>query len=101
LLSSEILEIEAQRELQIALATAHPSAFCEHFSEGIEIGGIESDVRCTVASAPTAPVGMVDEIESFGAELKASLLTNSEILEESNVPVLVTGLLYDGSRTWR
>ena len=87
------LEVEAQRELQIALAAADATSLGKYFSESIEIGGVKSDIRGPIAPATAAPIRMIDKVEGLGAELKPSLLINGKVLEEPEIPVLVSGLV--------
>ena len=78
---SKSLEVKSQRKLQIALAAANSSPFGKHFPEGVEIGGIESDITCVrVTPATATPIRMVDKVEGFSPELEPSLLVDGEVL---------------------
>src|SRR5205823_67791 len=91
---SKRLEVKSQRKLQIALAAANSSPFGKHFPEGVEIGGIESDITCVrVTPATATPIRMVDKVEGFSPELEPSLLVDGEVLEQAEIPVLVSGLI--------
>ena len=61
------LEVEAKRKLQISLATPDAASLCQHFAEGVEVGGIEPDIGGAIATAAAAPVGVVNEVEGLGA----------------------------------
>jgi len=94
------LEVKSQRELQIALAAAHAPSLGEYFSEGVEVGGVEPDIICVrVAPATATPIRVVDKIEGFGPELESSLLVNREVLEEAEIPVLISGLIDEVANT--
>src|SRR5437764_8045497 len=91
---SKRLEVKSQRNLQIALAAANSSPFGKHFPEGVEIGGIESDITCVrVTPATATPIRMVDKVEGFSPELEPSLLVDGEVLGQAEIPVLVSGLI--------
>src|SRR5260370_32944671 len=81
------LEIGAERELQIALAATNTASLGGHLSK-IRA----SRVEVHPAAAPSAPIGGVDEVERFGAELQSSLLPDGESFEQSEIPVLEPGL---------
>lgn len=98
-LHQRALEIEAQRELQIALAAADATSLGQYFPEGIEVGGVKSDIGGPAAPAPAAPIRMVEKVEGLGAELKSSLLVNAEVLEKSEIPVLISGLVDEVANT--
>ena len=70
------LELEAKRELQIALA-----AFGEYFAEGRRICGIKTDVGGSAATAAAAPIRVVPHVKSFRAKLKAETLVYGNGLE--------------------
>src|SRR5258707_3514076 len=92
---ASLLEVEAERELEIALAAAYAGGFGQDLAEGGAVVGIEADVGGAAAAAATAPVRVVDEIEGFGAELEADVFFNRERFEQAEVPVLVAGLIDD------
>src|SRR5438128_421628 len=72
--------VEAEGELQVALAAAYAAAFGKYFAKS-RARWIEPDVCGSTATAPAAPVRMVDKVESLGAELEAHPLVNGEGLK--------------------
>src|SRR5712691_3912759 len=83
-----VLEIGAERELQVALAASDAAPLGGHFSK-IRA----SRVKGHAAAAAPAPIRVVDEVERFSAELETCFLGNGERLEQPEVPVLVSGLV--------
>ena len=65
----ESLEVEAEGELEVALAAGYAAALGQDLAESGEVVGIEADVGGAAAAAAAAPVRVVDEVEGFGAEL--------------------------------
>src|SRR5215469_16363334 len=87
-----ISEVEAEGELEIALALPSSAALCEHFAEGGACR-IESDIGAAIATAATAPIGMIDEVKGFGTKLEAKLLADGKGFEQAEIPVLIAGLI--------
>ena len=81
-------ELRPQRELEVALA-----AFGKDFSEGRSASRIQSDIGGATATATTAPIRMVPDVECFGAELEAKPFIHGNSLEQAHVPVLESGLV--------
>jgi hypothetical protein len=98
-LHQRALEVEAQRELQIPLAAADATSLGQYLPEGVEVGWVESDIGGPAAPAAAAPIRMVNKVEGLGAELKSSLLVNSEVLEKSEIPVLISRLVDEVANT--
>src|SRR5580704_5489600 len=93
-ISSWALELQPQRKLQVALAlSGAAAAFGQYFAEGRSVGRVEANIGCTVTAAIGAPIRMVPDIVSFGAELEAKAFVDRDRLEQAHVPVLVTGLV--------
>src|SRR5260370_32164579 len=81
-LPRQLLELEAKRELQIALAlSGGAAAFGEYFAESLGVGRVEADIGCAVATAIGAPIRMVPDIVGFGAELEAKAFVDGDSLE--------------------
>src|SRR6266403_1170842 len=90
------LEVEAQRELQIALALTRAAAtFGEYFPKGRGVSGVKPDVGCSPAAAIAAPIRVVPNVVRLGPELESYALCNREGLEQAEVPVLEPGLVDD------
>src|SRR6266849_8177804 len=87
-----LLEIQAEGELQVALAATNATALGEYFPER-GTGRVEADIGCAAAAATAAPIRVVDEVVRLGAELETCFLGNGERLEQPEVPVLVSGLV--------
>ncbi len=88
------LELEAQRQLQIALALSRgAAAFVEYFAEGRGILRVEADIGRAAAPAVAAPIRMVPDVVGFGAELEAKAFVDGDSLEQSHVPIFVPGLV--------
>jgi hypothetical protein len=88
------LELQAKRELQVALALpGAAAALREYFAEGRGVGGVETNIGCAAATAVAAPIRMIPDIVSFGAELEAKAFVDGNGLEQAHVPVLVSGLV--------
>ena len=94
-LSRTFLEVEAEGELEVALAAGYAAARGQDLAEGGQVRWIEPDVGAAAATAASAPVRVVDEVKGFGAELEADVFFDGEGLEEAKVPVLVAGLIDD------
>lgn len=82
-------ELRAQRELKVAFA-----AFGKHFSE-VAAARIQGDVSSAVTAARSTPVGMVPHVESLGAELEVYPFIHRNLLKQTHVPVLESGLIDD------
>src|SRR5712671_3477738 len=88
------LELQAKRELKVALALARAAtAFGEYFAESGGVGGVEADIGRAAAAAVAAPIRMVPDVVRFGAELEAKLFVNWDRLEQSHIPILIPGLV--------
>src|SRR6266700_2608405 len=84
-------ELEFERELDIALATASwAAALRGDLSEGGTAG-----VKVHAATAGTTPVRVVQGVERFGAELEVNSLAYLNDLEQADVPVLESRLVED------
>ena len=71
------LELQAKRELKVALALARAAtAFGEYFAEGRGVGGIEADIGRAAAAAVAAPIRMVPHVVRFSTELEPELFVN-------------------------
>src|SRR5256885_5017296 len=85
-----ISEIEAQRELQVALTATCAAAFGGHFSK---IGAGRIEIHAAPAAA--TPIGVIDKVEGFGTELETALFIDGKGFEEAKIPVLESGLVDD------
>src|SRR5205814_6196843 len=95
-------EIEAQRELQIALAAAAgATTFGKHFAKCGEVGRVKADIGGAAATSVAAPVGMVPDVVSFRAELKSDGFVEWKTLEQPHVPVREAGLIDQVANTLR
>src|SRR5260370_17720524 len=74
------LEVQAQRELQIA----YVAGLAGDLSEGGKVGRIE---------AGATPVRVVKDVERLGAELDSGLLREGNLLEETGVPIDEAGVV--------
>ena len=74
--SRAISEINAERQLDISLATANTATLCRHFAK-VRAGRVEVHGRGSGdTTAASTPVGMVDEVKCFGTELKSGSFRN-------------------------
>src|SRR5260370_1378925 len=87
-----VLEIGAERKLQVAFASTNAATLGKYFPER-GAGGVEADIGCPAATATAAPIRVVDEVVRLGAELETCFLGNGECLEQSDVPVLESRLV--------
>src|SRR5215469_13903292 len=71
-----ILKVETKRELEVTFAATGGAAFSRHFAEG-GTGRVEIHTGAVVVD----PVGMIDEVERFGAELEAGAFGDRKFLE--------------------
>src|SRR5262245_57707645 len=85
-----LLEVHPERELDISLAAADSAALRRDLSE-VRARRIEVDAT----TAATAPIRVVDEVESFSAELKALIFGERKRFEETEIPVLKSRLMND------
>src|SRR6266849_9736152 len=95
-LTEAALKLEAEGELQIALAPLG-----KYFAEGRGIGGVEADIGRAAATAAAAPIWVVPDVEGFGAELEAEPFVDRNGLEQAEVPVLESGLVNDVANALR
>src|ERR1043166_9164112 len=72
--------MEPQRELQLAMVAVLP----RHLHERIQGGGIGPDA---------VPVRVIKGIVGLGAELEARGFANFEVLEQTQIPILETGVV--------
>src|ERR1700756_5241985 len=92
-LPAQILELDAQRELEIALALAGAAAaFGEHFAKRGGVGRVQADICSAAATAIAAPIRMIPDVVRFGTELEAEVLVDGNSLEQAHVPILVPRL---------
>src|SRR5438105_4856923 len=80
---AEGLEVEAQRKLQITGVVV----LARYLHECCPIGRVGTDA---VTAVGVAPVGMIEHVERFGAELEADALGDREFLEQPHVPIVET-----------
>src|SRR6266849_8347094 len=79
---SPALELQAKRELQIALAlSGGAAAFVEYLAEGRGIGRVEADIGRPAATAVAAPIRVVPDVVGFGAELETKPFVDRDGLE--------------------
>jgi hypothetical protein len=71
-----LLKVETKRELEVTFAATGGAAFSRHFAEG-GTGRVEIHAGAVVVD----PIGMIDEVERFGAELEAGVFGDCEFLE--------------------
>src|SRR3974377_1731226 len=76
------LEVEAKRQLQVPGVVGFPRDFPES-SQVIRIG------------SDAVPVRMIENVESFGAELESDALVDRELLEQRQVPIVEAGVVDD------
>ena len=86
-------EGEPKRELQVALASSDTAPLGKYFPESGKVRRIEAYIRCAAATATATPIGVIDEVEGFSAELKPCFLRNGKGLEQPEVPVLESRLV--------